>query len=50
MPAQAHGKRSCKNVPVDATFHSLDTSNGGLFGHTDTADTVYKNGVSGTVV
>ena len=47
--AQAKGKGSCKNIPVDATFHLIDTSNGGLFGHTNTADTTYKNGVSGTV-
>ena len=52
VPAQAQtGKgAACKSVPVNATFHALDTTNGGLFGHTNTADTTYVNGVSGTVV
>lgn len=56
VPAQARAKGSCKDVPVYATFHPVmidgtpDTSNGGLFGHTNTANTVYENGVSGTVV
>lgn len=56
VPAEAQAKGSCKDVPVNATFHPViingipDASNGGLFGHTNTAATTYTNGVSGTVV